>query len=127
MPLVSANEGALYTNVEIQQWKIAISPLQWRGGTTITRVARGWESKAIEAQQDEAAERNRPARARLTREEREHLQKIESLRLSLENVKQQLERTQQGRHRAVLERAKAELEERIQQLGAVTVKPAAGQ
>lgn len=102
-------------------------PLQWRGGTTITRVARGWESKAIEAQQDEAAERNRPARARLTREEREHLQKIESLRLSLENVKQQLERTQQGRHRAVLERAKAELEERIQQLGAVTVKPAAGQ
>lgn len=127
MPLVSANEGALYTNVEIQQWKIAISPLQWRGGTTITRVARGWESKAIEAQQDEAAERNRPARARLTREEREHLQKIESLRLSLENVKQQLERTQQGRRRAVLERAKAELEERIQQLGAVTVKPAAGQ
>ncbi len=90
-------------------------------------MARGWESKAIEAQQDEAAERNRPARARLTREEREHLQKIESLRLSLENVKQQLERTQQVRHRAVLVRAMAELEERIQQLGAVTVKPAAGQ
>jgi hypothetical protein len=79
-------------------------------------MARGWESKAVEAQQDEAAERNKPAKARLTGEERDRLRKIESLRLSLENVKQQLERTRQAQHRAVLEAALAELEERIQRL-----------
>jgi hypothetical protein len=82
-------------------------------------MARGWESKAVEAQQTEAAERNKPAKARLTPEERDRLRKIENLHLSLENVKQQLERTRQARHRAVLERAMAELEERIQQLGSL--------
>jgi hypothetical protein len=80
-------------------------------------MARGWESKAVEAQQDEAAERNKPAKARLTPEEKDRLRKMESLHLSLKNVKQQLERTHQAGRRSVLEKAMAELEERLQQLG----------
>lgn len=80
-------------------------------------MARGWESKSVEAQQDEAAEPNQPPKARLTGEERDRLRKIESLRLSLENVRQQLGRAHQARHRAVLDAAMVELEERIQQLG----------
>jgi hypothetical protein len=95
-------------------------PREWYSlsANIITVMARGWESKSVEAQQDEAAERNRPARARLTREEEDRLRKIESLRLSLENVKQQLERTNQVQRRAVLERAMSDLQERIQELGA---------
>jgi len=80
-------------------------------------MARGWESKAIEAQQEDAAARTTPGKPRLTREETTRLREKENLRLSLQRIAQQLDRSQDARHRAMLERAKTDLEKRIELLG----------
>jgi hypothetical protein len=84
----------------------------------ITRMARGWESKSVEAQQDEAAEKSTPGKPRLTREAAARVREKESLRLSLQNVVRQLERSDNPRHRAMLERAQSDLERKIQELDA---------
>jgi hypothetical protein len=81
-------------------------------------MARGWESKSVEAQQEDAADRHSPEKPRLTREQANRLREAESLRLSLRNVAKQLERTQNPQHRAMLEHAKADLENRIEKLNA---------
>jgi hypothetical protein len=81
-------------------------------------MARGWESKSVEAQQDEAAGRTAPEKPRLTREAAARLRERESLRLSLQRVSQQLERSLNARHRSMLEQARADLERKIQELGA---------
>jgi hypothetical protein len=81
-------------------------------------VARGWESKSVEAQQDEAAARTTPEKPRLTREAAARFREKETLRLSLQSVAQQLERSHNARHRALLEHALADLERKIQELGA---------
>jgi hypothetical protein len=79
-------------------------------------MARGWESKSVEAQQEEVAARNGSGKSRLTREEASRLREIESLRLSLQNVLQQIARTSDPRHRAMLEMAKMDLEGKMQGL-----------
>jgi hypothetical protein len=79
-------------------------------------MARGWESKAIEAQQEDAAARTTSEKPRLTREQSALLREKENLRLSLQNIAQQLVLSHDGRHRAMLEHAKADLEKRIKQL-----------
>jgi hypothetical protein len=81
-------------------------------------MARGWESKSVEAQQDEAAERSRPGNPRLTPEAAARLREKESLRLSLQNVIHQIEQSHNSRHRAMLEQARSDLEQRLQDLGA---------
>jgi hypothetical protein len=80
-------------------------------------MARGWESKSVEAQQDEAAARTTQEKPRLTREATARLREKEILRLSLQSVVQQLERSHDARHRAMLEQALADLERKIQELG----------
>jgi hypothetical protein len=80
-------------------------------------MARGWESKSVEAQQDEAAARTSSEKPRLTREAAARLRERENLRLSLQSVVQQLERSHNARHRAMLEQALAELTRKIQELG----------
>jgi len=85
-------------------------------------MARGWESKSVEAQQDEAAGRIALEKPHLTREEADRLRERETLRLSLQNVIQQLERSHDPRHRAMLERALADLEGKIQALGTELVR-----
>ena len=80
-------------------------------------MARGWESKSVEAQQEEAAGRTTPEKPHLTREEADRLREKETLRLSLQNVVQQLERSHNPRHRALLEQALADLERKLQSLG----------
>ncbi len=79
-------------------------------------MARGWESKSIEAQQDEAASRTTSEKPRLTSQDAARLRETETLRLSLRNVLQQLERSQDARHRGMLEKAKDDLERRIREL-----------
>jgi hypothetical protein len=81
-------------------------------------MARGWESKSVEAQQDEAAARTTSEKPRLTREAITQLREKENLRLSLQSVVQQLGRSHDARHRAMLEQARADLERRIQEIGA---------
>jgi hypothetical protein len=83
----------------------------------ISSMARGWESKSVEAQQDEAAARTTPEKPRLTRESAARLRDKENLRLSLQSVVQQLDRSHDARHRALLERALADLQRKIENLG----------
>ena len=80
-------------------------------------MARGWESKSVEAQQDEAAARTASEKPRLTAEATARIREKENLCLSLQNVVQQLERSHDARHRAMLEQAMADLERKIQELG----------
>ena len=80
-------------------------------------MARGWESKSVEAQQEDAAGKSSPGKPRLTREEADQFREKESLRLSLRSVVEQLERSQKSQHRELLEHAKADLERRIEKLG----------
>jgi hypothetical protein len=79
-------------------------------------MARGWESKSVEAQQDEAAARSTPEKPRLTPEAAARLREQENLRLSLRRVSQQLEQSHNPNHRAMLEQAQADLERKLQQL-----------
>jgi hypothetical protein len=80
-------------------------------------MARGWESKSIEAQQDEAASRTASGKPRLTEEGAARLREKENLRLSLQSVMQQLERSHDARHRTQLEHALADLQRKLQELG----------
>jgi hypothetical protein len=81
-------------------------------------MARGWESKSVEAQQDEAATRNISEKPRLTREAAAQLRERESLRLSLQRVIRRLEENLNPQHRAMLEDARADLERKIRELEA---------
>jgi hypothetical protein len=80
-------------------------------------MARGWESKSVEAQQEEASTPEQAGKPRLTPEEAERLREKESLRLSLRSVVEQLQRSQNPQRRDMLERAKTDLERRIKELG----------
>ena len=79
-------------------------------------MARGWESKSVEAQQAEAAQPQASGKPRLTREQAERQRQKEILRLSLQNVLRQLELNRDARHAAVLQTARADLERRLQNL-----------
>jgi hypothetical protein len=83
----------------------------------IRLMARGWESKSVEAQQEEAAGRNTHENPRLTRQGAARLREKENLRLALQSVVQQIQRSHNARHRAMLEQAQADLERKIQELG----------
>ena len=79
-------------------------------------MARGWESKSVEAQQDEAASASTPGKPRLSKEAAARVREKENIRLSFQNVMQQLDRTQDARRRAILEQALAELKLKMQAL-----------
>jgi hypothetical protein len=81
-------------------------------------MARGWESKSVEAQQEDAGRKLTPEKPRLTREEAGRLQRKESLRLSLQRVVQELKHSQNTRHRTMLQQAQADLQRRIAELDA---------
>jgi hypothetical protein len=76
-------------------------------------VARGWESKSVEAQQAEASEKSAQRRAPMSAEEAARWREKESLRLSRQRVLQQLEASQNPRHRKLLEDTLAELEQML--------------
>ncbi|MGA2377502.1 MAG: hypothetical protein ABSF72_18465 [Candidatus Sulfotelmatobacter sp.] len=80
-------------------------------------MARGWESKSVEAQQDEAAARSTSEKPRLTREAADRFRERENLRLALRRVLQQLEQSRNPHHRSMLEHARADLESKMQELG----------
>jgi hypothetical protein len=80
-------------------------------------MARGWESKSVEAQQSEANEKPEQSRPRLSAEAAARLREREALRLSRQRVLEQLERAANPRHRLLLER---ELDDLDQKLAAMT-------
>ena len=78
-------------------------------------MARGWESKSVESQQNEAAEA-RLDRSDLTPEERQARQKRQGLELSRRRILQELESTGSEVRRLSLEQALAFLDGQLAEL-----------
>jgi len=76
-------------------------------------VARGWESKSVEAQQADADDKSVKRRPPMSAEEAARWREKESLRLSRQRVVQQLETTQNPRYRKLLEDALAALDKKL--------------
>ncbi len=81
-------------------------------------MARGWESKSVEAQQEDAAQSKTSGKPLLTREEAHQARELTSLHLSLKRVIEQLSAGPNPRHRTILELAKNDLERKIETLDA---------
>ena len=78
-------------------------------------MARGWESKSVEQQQEEASS-NTAKGPRLTTQEVAEQQKRHSLELSRTHIAHQLEVATNPKHRQVLEAALRELDRQIESL-----------
>lgn len=72
-------------------------------------MARGWESKAIESQQEEAARAKRPRRE-LSAEERALSERRQVLALALANARSELGAAHAPAHRSMLEQKIAAIE-----------------
>lgn len=81
-------------------------------------MARGWESKAVEAQMEAADERaqKQQGQAELSPEARARQDKLESLRLSRARTLDQLEHATRHAHRQMLQRTLRALEMEIEEL-----------
>ncbi len=79
-------------------------------------VARGWESKSVEAQQAEAAEKSSQPRPRMSTHEAAVFRESENLRLARQQVLQQLQTSRNPRHRKLMEDALADLDEKLGRL-----------
>jgi hypothetical protein len=80
-------------------------------------VARGWESKSVEAQQAEASDKSAKLRPPMSPDEAGRWREKEILRLSRQRVLQQMEASQNSRHRKLLEDSLADLDEKLRSLG----------
>src|SRR2546430_518529 len=76
-------------------------------------MARGWESKSVEAQQDDAREKSQSLRRPMTPEQAAYCREQESLRLSRQRILQQLDGCQNPRYRKLMEETLAELDSKI--------------
>jgi hypothetical protein len=82
-------------------------------------MARGWESKSVEAQIDMAEHRSATARAKVLSEESlDLLRKKESILMSRTRVVRDLENAQNPRYKAVLSKALADLNAQLSSLAA---------
>lgn len=79
-------------------------------------MARGWESKSVEAQQAEAGEKSAASHPKITVEEAVRLRNKEGLLLARKQVLQQLETSQNPRRRQMLQQALDELDKQLSQL-----------
>ena len=81
-------------------------------------MARGWESKSVESQQEERARESerRDAKA-LTAEERARRERLATLELSRSRTLDQLSRSTSAAHRAMLKRTLVALEREIAEAG----------
>lgn len=76
-------------------------------------MARGWESKSVEQQQDEARSQ-KPDRQPLSPEQKAEKVRREALELSRKRIVQQLEAATNPQHRQMLEAALGELDRLLQ-------------
>jgi hypothetical protein len=79
-------------------------------------MARGWESKSVEQQQEEMAEQRKTLRAPIPPAELERNRKRDGLLLSREHLAHQLEAAKSPRHREMLEKSIAELDKQLSSL-----------
>lgn len=81
-------------------------------------MARGWESKSVEAQVEDAArETARESLRELSPAERVRLERLESLKMSRSRTLEQLERAANPAHREMLKRSLLAVEREINSLG----------
>jgi hypothetical protein len=78
-------------------------------------MARGWESKSVEAQMEEA-EAPSVAKPRLSPQEIEAKQQRETLLLTKKKFEADLERSSNERHREILKRALVEVDKQLASL-----------
>jgi len=83
-------------------------------------MARGWESKSVEQQQEELSEERQTVRTPLSPEEQQRNWKREDLLLSRKRLTQQLQAAGNPRHRQMLEQAIAELDRQLSSFKQVT-------
>lgn len=76
-------------------------------------MARGWESKSIEAQQDAAADRKKVPATAVTADEAARRGQRATLMLARTRALADLQHACAAAHRAMLERAIADLDERL--------------
>jgi hypothetical protein len=76
-------------------------------------MARGWESKSVEQQQEEMSERQKTPRAPLSPDDQNRNRKRDGLLLSRERLTRQLETAGNPRHRQMLQEALAELDRQL--------------
>jgi hypothetical protein len=76
-------------------------------------MARGWESKSVEAQQSEAMQNSSEARPRLSAEAAARVRERETLRLGRQRVLQELEKSRNPRYRSILENELSELDQKL--------------
>lgn len=79
-------------------------------------MARGWESKSVEAQQSEAAEKAASPRKQMTLAEAATFRQRETLRLARQKVLQQLADSGNPRFQKLMQDTLIELEERLRRL-----------
>lgn len=80
-------------------------------------MARGWESKSVEGQMEEAEAKPRPVSRRLTAEEQQKLRAKESLLLSRKHVQYELSTARNPRYLQILQRALDDLDKKLLALG----------
>ena len=76
-------------------------------------MARGWESKSVETQQEEASRAKAPRPRPLTSGEREQIQRRQTLELARRKAAADLLRARTPAHRSLLERAIADLDDQL--------------
>jgi len=76
-------------------------------------MARGWESKSVEQQQEEMAENRKSLRPAIPPAQQKRNRKREGLRLSRERLIQELQAATNPRHRQTLEQSIAELDKQL--------------
>jgi hypothetical protein len=76
-------------------------------------MARGWESKSVEQQQEEATSAKEKRKLPMTAEQISEEQRRQSLELSRQRILQQLQVACNPRHRQMLEAALAELDRKL--------------
>ena len=79
-------------------------------------MARGWESKAVEAQIETAEARATPGKSKRTPEEIEKARRRESLLLSRNRVLQDLQQSRDPRYQKMLNEALAHLDVQLAEL-----------
>lgn len=83
-------------------------------------MARGWESKSVEQQQEERSQPRDAGRVPVSPEEQEKNRKRDGLLLSRQRLSQQLQAACNARHRQMLEQSIAELDRQLSSIQQVT-------
>ncbi len=76
-------------------------------------MARGWESKSIEQQQEEMADQRKPRGAPIPKDQQKLNRDRDGLLLSRQRLTQQLSTATNPRHREMLQQSIAELDQQL--------------